>query len=91
MPHKRKSRTFRRIYTKTPGGKTRVMYKKRKPAKAKCAVCKAILAGVPRDRPYKIKKLSKTQKRPERPYGGVLCSRCLKKLMVEKARVIKLK
>ena len=32
--------------------------------------------GTPRDIPAKIKKLAKTEKRPERPYGGNLCSKC---------------
>ena len=71
-----KSRTFRRIKVKTPGSKTVTHYRKRKPSKAKCAECGDALKGVPRERPYKMARLSKTQKRPERPYGGVLCSKC---------------
>ena len=83
---KKKSRTFRRVKTKTPGGKTVTNYKRRKPAKAKCAGCKALLKGVPRELPYKMQNLPKTKKRPERPYGGVLCSKCTRAKMVEKAR-----
>ncbi len=82
-PSKFKSRTFRRVKVKTPGGRTVTHYRKRKPAKAKCASCKAPLKGVPRERPYKIKRLAKTKKRPERPFGGVLCSRCARKKIIE--------
>ena len=87
MPEPRyRSRSLRRIYTKTPGGKTVVHYKRRKPSKAKCGKCGSLLKGVVRERPYKMMKMCKTKKRPERPYAGVLCSRCLRKLMIEKAR-----
>ena len=91
MQHKTKSRTFRRVYVKTPGGKTKISYRKRKPSKAKCANCRAVLAGVPRDRPYKIRRLAKTFRRPERPFGGVLCSRCLKEKMIKRARAMNFK
>lgn len=81
-----KSRTFRRIFKRTPGGDTRLYYIKRKPKKAHCAKCGAVLSGVPRERPYKMKKLSKTEKRPQRPFGGNLCSRCTRLMILEKAR-----
>lgn len=89
MQHKTKSRTFRRVYIKTPGGKTKISYRKRRPSKAVCSICKATLIGVPNKRPYEMRRLAKTQKRPERPYGGVLCSRCTRKKMIERARAIK--
>ena len=75
---KTKSRTFRRIFVKTPGGKTVIHYEKRKPSKAHCANCGNVLSGVPRERPFKMMKMGKTEKRPERPYGGMLCSRCMR-------------
>lgn len=87
MPAPRqRSRSLRRVYRKTPGGRTVVHYRRMKPSKAKCSKCGKLLKGVPRERPYKMRKMTKTKKRPERPYGGVLCSRCMRKLMIEKAR-----
>ncbi|MFC1728509.1 50S ribosomal protein L34e [Nanoarchaeota archaeon] len=71
-----KSRTLRRVFVKTPGSKTKVQYRKRKPSKAKCGKCEAVLSGVPRERPKKMQKMSKTKKRPQRPFGGVLCTKC---------------
>jgi len=84
-PNKR-SRTFRRMQVKVPGGRTANHYKKRKPSIAKCSNCGALLSGIPREFPTKMSNLPKTKKRPERPYGGKLCSKCTRSLIVEKAR-----
>ncbi len=81
-----KSRSLRRVKITTPGGKRTIHYRKGKPSKAVCGSCGKELAGVPRERPFRIKRLSKTQRRPERPYGGVLCSACTRKTLKEKAR-----
>ncbi len=81
-----KSRKHRKIKIRTSGGKTKLIYKKKKPGKAQCAKCGEVLKGVPSERVYKIKRMPKTKKRPERPYGGVLCTKCMRELMAEKAR-----
>ena len=81
-----KSRTMRRVFRKTPGGKVVLHYKKRKPAAAKCGTCGAVLKGVASERPFKMKKMAKTKKRPSRPYAGVLCTKCMRKVMIEKAK-----
>ena len=87
MPAPRlRSRSLRRVYVRIPSGKAVIHYRRKKPKIAHCNKCGAILKGVPRERPYKLKKLSKTQRRPERPYGGVLCSRCMRSLFIERAR-----
>ena len=79
-----KSRTFRRVFKKTPGSKTVLKHLLRKPKKAKCAKCGDILKGIARDRPTKIKNLPKSQKTVSRPYGGNLCSKCMRKTIKEK-------
>ena len=78
-----RTRTFRKVKVKTPSGKVVIHYKKRKPKPAHCGKCKKRLHGVPRDLPYKIRRLPKTQRRPDRKYGGVLCPSCLKLLFKE--------
>ena len=83
---RKKSRTFRRIKVKTPGGNTKVHYKRRKPSKAKCTGCGAVLAGVARALPRKMQNMPKTKKRPTRPYGGVLCTKCMRNKIKQKAR-----
>ncbi|MGE0793265.1 MAG: 50S ribosomal protein L34e [Candidatus Woesearchaeota archaeon] len=81
-----KSRTFRRIFKKLPGGSTVLRYFERKPKVAHCGRCGAELHGIPRMRASEMSKLSKTQRRPERPFGGVLCSKCLKDVLKYEAR-----
>ncbi|RBQ23236.1 50S ribosomal protein L34e [Candidatus Methanobinarius endosymbioticus] len=77
MPELRyRSRSYKRINKNTPGGQNVLKYKKKKPSKHICAECGATLHGVPRGRSYEIGKLSKTKKRPNRPFGGYLCSKC---------------
>jgi len=85
-PYKR-SRSLRRLQVKVPGGRTSLHYRNRKPGKAKCGKCDAVLKGVPRERSLKMHNMPKTRKKPERPYGGNLCSRCMRSLIVEKARL----
>jgi len=87
MPEPRyRSRSYKRINKKTPGGKNALRYKKKKPNKHICAKCDAFLHGVPRGRPFKIKKMSKTKKRPNRPFGGYLCSKCARDHFKSEAR-----
>jgi len=87
MPAPRlRSRSLRRVFRKVPGGRVSIHYKKRKPKAAKCGNCGAILKGVPRELPYKMRSMAKTKKRPERPYGGVLCSKCMRQEIINKVR-----
>ncbi len=87
MPRGReKSNRFRKIYVKAPGGRTKVQLRERKPSKAVCGTCKKPLSGVPRERPASLRKIAKTSRRPERPYGGVLCSPCTRALLRQNAR-----
>ncbi|MBT4539824.1 50S ribosomal protein L34e [Candidatus Woesearchaeota archaeon] len=81
--HKARGR-FRKVSVRTPGGKTVVHFRERNVSKAVCGTCKKPLAGVPRLRSGE--NLPKSQKRPERPYGGTLCSACTRQLIKEQAR-----
>lgn len=78
---------FKTIQRRTPGGRTAIHRKKKKTAKRKCAVCHGLLHGTPRGSPVEIRKLSKTERRPSRPFGGQLCSRCSRKIVALKAKV----
>ncbi|MBI4441172.1 50S ribosomal protein L34e [Candidatus Woesearchaeota archaeon] len=74
-----KSRSKRRIMRRTPGGRNVVHLKPRKQSKAHCAVCRQALKGV-------AQKGAASEKRPSRPYGGYLCSACVRQMMIERAR-----
>jgi large subunit ribosomal protein L34e len=82
-----RSRTFRRIHKRTPGGKTVMHYVRRKPSKHTCGKCGKVLSGMPRELPYKIRAMSKSERRPTRVFGGNLCSACSRSAIKAKARV----
>ena len=83
-----RSTSLRRTRKKTPGGASVIHYEKKKVGKHVCSSCKKPLYGVPRGRKNEIKKLPKTKKRPTRPYGGNLCSKCMRSL-IKRERVFK--
>jgi large subunit ribosomal protein L34e len=78
-----RSRSYSKKRVKTPGGKTTVHFKKKPTSYARCGSCEKLLLGVPRTR---TGKLTKSQRVPNRPYGGNLCSRCMRNLVKDKAR-----
>lgn len=77
-----------KVKKRLPSGKVKIVERRKKPKFAKCARCGAILHGVPREIPSRMRKLSLSEKRPNRPYGGYLCSKCMREVMKEKARVV---
>jgi len=60
--------------------------KKKRPKIPKCAICKKPLHGIPRGRVKEMRNLAKSEKRVERPFGGYLCSKCMREVMKEKVR-----
>ena len=81
-----RSRSFRRVDVRLPGGETVVHYERRRPGPARCAICGRPLNGVPRLRASELRRLPKTAKRPERIYGGVICASCLSRLVKKTVR-----
>ncbi|MEM2874022.1 MAG: hypothetical protein QW063_01000 [Candidatus Nanoarchaeia archaeon] len=86
-PRYRSRRGIRRTQRKTPGNRTVVHYKKKAPGKALCAICKNYLHGLPRGLPVKIRRLSKTDRTVQRPFGANLCSPCTREILIWRARV----
>ncbi len=82
----RRARTLRRVKVRTPSGKTKISYRIRKPGKATCANCGATLQGVPHTVKSKLRNMPKSQRRPERAFGGVLCSACAKREIIARSR-----
>jgi len=67
----------KRKSTRIPSARTSTVIVKKKTAKHKCAVCKNILHGMPHGkRAYEVKRLSKTQRRPENLLASILCPKC---------------
>ncbi len=72
-----KSRSKRRVYVRTPSGTVKKIFAGTH-SRPKCAICKSELAGIPKE----YQKLSKTKKTVNRPYGGSLCSKCMRRLII---------
>ncbi len=82
-------KTKKKKFRRSVKGKSKAFYDKAKKAKHKCGLCKNTLLGVPHSKgPGKITKLSKTQKRPSVPFGGVLCTKCRTKVIDEAVKII---
>ncbi len=80
-----RSRSYRRISRRNPGGRNVIHYERRKNAAMKCVRCGVILNGVPL-KDIDRRRLPKVIKRPERMFGGVLCARCLREILKEVVR-----
>ena len=66
----------------------KIVKRRRKPKQARCALCKKPLHGVPRLVPSRLRKLSLSERRPNRPFGGYVCSRCQREIFKSKAREV---
>jgi len=85
MQPRLRSSSAKLVAKRTPGGRVTYHVKKKRVSPPKCAKCGSILHGLKAIRPYALRRLNKSQKRVTRPYGGNLCSKCLRSLI--KARV----
>jgi len=83
---RKKSRSMKRKTVITPGGRKIVHYTKGKPGKAQCGQCGRPLAGMPRVRETEMKQIPRSSRRPERPFGGNLCSICSRKEIIRRVR-----
>ncbi len=75
----------RRVAVRTPGGKVVYHFRRKIYRKPHCASCGRPLTGVRNGPRSYMSKLAKSEKRPNRPYGGNLCSKCFRELFTEKA------
>jgi len=78
---------MRRVTVRTPGARQTRHYRLRKPSPARCQMTGEKLQAVASKRPDEMAKLSKTEKRPQRPYGGVLSSRAARSVNIAEARM----
>lgn len=78
-------RSMKKKAIKTPS-KNSTKYFRGKNSKKKCSITKKVLAGVTHDE-KKAKKQSKTQKRPNVPFGGILSSKAREKVFIETGKV----
>ncbi len=82
-----RTRSKKRVQKKLPGGRATTHYKKEKSKPARCSRCGQTLHGIPRYHPSELRKLTRSQRRIMRMYGGQLCANCLKELLKETVRI----
>ncbi len=80
---RRSERSKKRVSYRSPGGKLRTRTKREKMNAPKCAVCGVKLKGTASN-PRKVRK---TERRPERIFGGNLCHKCAERVVMYRARV----
>ncbi len=88
---RRSDRSKKEKFRRKSSGKSKRYFVRDKAGKHHCGVCKAVLHGTPHSKPAsKIRKLSKSERRPTALFAGVLCSKC-RTLVVEEAAKIESK
>ncbi|MDP3916965.1 MAG: 50S ribosomal protein L34e [Nanoarchaeota archaeon] len=73
-----KSLTRKIIKRTLPGGNSRIFTPKRQASR--------VLQGVPRARGISMQRIPKSQRRPNRPYGGMFNTRITRAMIIQKAR-----
>ncbi|MCK4435092.1 50S ribosomal protein L34e [Candidatus Bathyarchaeota archaeon] len=84
----RRVRSKKRVYKTLPGGRKTIHYRRRVSFSVCCSVCGRPMSGVPHLSVSETRKLSRTQRRVWRPYGGQLCPKCLKSALKQTARTL---
>ncbi|MAF51122.1 MAG: 50S ribosomal protein L34e [Nanoarchaeota archaeon] len=82
---RRKSKSERKVFVKTPT-RNKISFRKSSPGKKPCVECGTQLMGIKRDSTFSLRRVSKSKKRVNRKFGGELCSRCSREIIVEGAR-----
>ena len=72
---------------RTPGGRLVMHETRKRHGDAVCAICGGLLLGVKTGSKVEMGKLSRSERRPERPFGGVLCSACTRNIISMRARM----
>ena len=67
---------------------SREYFEREKTSKAVCGLCGSQLHGMPHGKKVsEVSKMSKTEKRPSVPFGGVLCTKCRRMVAEERAKL----
>jgi large subunit ribosomal protein L34e len=83
---KHRSRSAKRIHVRVPGSVSKLRFKAKKSGAAKCQLTGQVLNGMPRLTKAQSRNTSKSMKRPNRPFGGVLSAAAVKRVLIHRAR-----
>lgn len=65
---------------RTPKGEAKIRAVKKRVGKAHCPICKNTVLGVAKSGP-------KSERKPSRIFGGMLCNACTQRIITESAKV----
>jgi large subunit ribosomal protein L34e len=85
-PYQRTRSNKRRVLNLVSGSGQTTHYKRARAKAARCINCGRTLLGVPNKTLSELNRLSKSQKRPQRMFGGQLCHACLKESLKQAVR-----
>lgn len=80
------SKSIRKNVQRLPGGRTKIRTSRKKRSILKCSVTGKQLQGVPRVRSSAVRRIEKSKRAPNRPFGGVLNPSVTKSMFIQKAR-----
>ena len=80
-------RSGKRKLVKTPSGKFYFKSIKKKANYPHCATCNRVLPGVARGTRVEVRRMSLSERKPNRPYGGQICSPCLRRKLIKANRL----
>jgi len=83
-----RTRSKKRNLLRLPGGRVKTRFKREKVNVLRCSRCGGILHGGSRLIPSKLGKLSTSEKRVERMFGGHLCHSCLREALKASIRSV---
>jgi len=83
-----RTRSKKRHLLRLPGGRVKTRFKREKVNVLRCSRCGGILHGGSRLIPSKLGKLSASEKRVERIFGGHLCHSCLREVLKTSVRSV---
>ncbi len=78
MRPRHRSRSWKRKAVRTPGGETKKRFEREGQGTPRCPSCGQELHGVSFEG-------SKTEKKTSRPFGGTLCSACMREILKQEA------
>ena len=81
-----KSKSLRKVFVRTPGGKTVVHHKLKTGKQATCPVTGQKLHGTPKARPSRLTKVAKSKAKPSRLFGGMLSSWAARREIIRRVR-----
>ena len=84
----RNTRSKKKKFRRTPGGKTKIHYTRKKISKAHCAITGTTLSGTGNQMKSAVRKTPKSARRPNVKFGGILSAGARKQLHEELALVI---